>query len=107
MVNHLMKYAYLYAIGAIILVIFIIVQRTSKYEMHLFWNMFRLKKEGFQAVSGGQEMSEAMIRDACENMKLVISNYDKLKIQHKDTPIENLDEMLRVLKEYFVSYDCQ
>ena len=102
-----MKYPYLYAIGALILVFVIIVNTTNKYDMHIFWNMFRVKKEGFQTVSGGQEMSETMIREACENMKLVISNYDKLKIQQKDTPIENLDEMLRVLKEYFVSYDCQ
>ena len=102
-----MKYPYLYAIGALILVFVIIVNTTNKYDMHIFWNMFRVKKEGFQTVSGGQAIPDPLIKETCEKMKMVISNYDQIKVQHKDIPIQNIDETLRVLKEYFVSYDCQ
>ena len=40
-------------------------------------------------------------------LKEHIDNYEKVKIQHKGVPIENLDETLRFMKEQFVSFNCE
>ena len=109
---HLTKHAQIYGIVFVVLLIAIVfVMNTQIYEVYLIRkrieSMFVSKSEGFQndeIVAGGILSSHP---DACKVLKEHIENYEKVRAEHKDVPIQNLDETIAQFKEYFVSYNCE
>jgi hypothetical protein len=112
---HLTKYAYIYGVAIVSLVVIVyIVMNVNTYETHVMRNLFKStffpRREPFQnqdVVTGGMKIADTISREHCEKLKEQITNYERVKIQHKDVPIQNLDETLTLMKEYFVSYNCE
>jgi hypothetical protein len=112
---HVSKYAYIYGVAIVsLIVIVVIIMNVNTYETHVMRNLFKSvffpRKEGFQdqqVVTGGIKIVDTISREHCEKLKEEIANYERVKIQHKDVPIQNLDETLTLMKEYFVSYNCE
>jgi hypothetical protein len=87
----------------------------TTYETLVLRNLVRTflfpkrREEGFQnqdVVTGGMKIADTLAREHCDKLKDQIDAYEKVKITHKDVPIQNLDETLTLMKDYFVSYNC-
>ena len=42
----------------------------------------------------------------CEKLKAGIDQYTKVRKEHPDTEIRNLDETLEKMNEYYTTYGC-
>jgi hypothetical protein len=114
---HLTAYAYIYGtIIVCILLLVVAVMNITTYETLVLRNLVRTvlfpkrEGEGFQnqdVVTSGMKMADTLTREHCEKLKEQIDTYEKLKVTHKDVRIENLDETLTLMKDYFVSYNCE
>ena len=111
---HLSHYRYIYGAAVVLLIAAIAVMNINTYETHvmrtLIKNTFFPRYESFQnqeIVTGGMKIADTLTQDHCKKLKDQIDVYEKLKITHKNVPIQNLDETLTLMKEYFVSYNCE
>lgn len=111
---HLSAYRYLYGVTAVLVIAVIFIMNITTYHTHIIRNYFKSiffpRRESFQnqeVVAGGAEIPDTVSREHCEKLKEQIDNYEQVKITHKNVPIANLDETLTVMKEYFVSYNCE
>jgi hypothetical protein len=114
---HLTAYSYIYGIIIVcILILVVAVMNITTYETLVLRNLVRTAlfpkrgEEGFQnqeVVTAGMKMVDTLTREHCEKLKDQIDAYEKVKITHKDVPIENLDQTLTLMKDYFVSYNCE
>jgi hypothetical protein len=113
--SHVTAHATLYGAAAVALVLFILavmyVDTYTTYTLRTKIKSFFLgRREGFQdqnVVAGGANIADSITREHCAKLKEQIENYDKLKEQHKGVPIANLDETLDMMKQLFVSYNCE
>jgi hypothetical protein len=116
-IAHLTRYSYIYGISiACIVILVIAVMNITTYETLVLRNMaktfFFPRKEGYQnqnqdVVTSGMKIADTLTREHCEKLKDQIDAYEKVKVTHKDVPIKNLDETLTLMKDYFVSYNCE
>ena len=115
---HLTKHAQIYGIVFVVLLVaLLVIFKLETYETHVIRNLFKSAfrgvfgtKEGFQSgdiVAGGAVSPDNMNRDTCKALKEQIAQYEKVRADHKDVPIQNLDETLAQFKEYFVNYNCE
>ena len=111
---HLSAHPYVYGAAAVLLVAVILIMSINTYETHvirnLFKSMFFLRRENFQnqeVVASGAKVADRLTQEHCQKLKEQIEAYEKVKITHKDAPIANLDETLTLMKDYFVSYNCE
>ena len=112
---HFTAYAYIYGIIiACIIILVIAVMNITTYETLVLRTLVKTallpKVEGYQnqeVVSSGMKIADTLTREHCKQLKDQIDVYEKLKITHKDVPIQNLDETLTLMKDYYVSYNCE
>ena len=64
---------------------------------------FLKRKEGFQAPAGE---SIKISKEMCDKMLESINQYKKLKADHPDTKIENIDETIKDMEKYYKMYAC-
>ena len=69
------------------------------------WKALFTKREGFQdTVAGGTSIKVS--KEMCEKLKAGIDQYTKVRKEHPDTEIRNLDETLEKMNEYYTTYGC-
>jgi hypothetical protein len=111
---HVYAHPYIYGIAVALLISVIVLMSINTYEAHvlrtLIKNIFLPRGEAFQnqeVVASGVKIADTLTQENCQKLKEQIDVYEKLKITHKDVRIENLDETLKLMKDYFVSYNCE
>lgn len=111
---HIYAHPYIYGTVVVLVIAVIAVMNTNTYEAHVlrtfFKNTFLPRHEGFQnqqVVAGGAKIADTLTQENCQKLKEQIDAYEKVKITHKDIRIENLDETLKLMKDFFVSYNCE
>lgn len=109
---HLTTHAQLYGIVfAVVLIAIVFLMNTKIYEIYLIRksieSIFVSKSEGFQNEEAVEGTILASHPDACKALKEQIAQYEKVRAEHKDVPIQNLDETLAQFKEYFMNYNCE
>jgi hypothetical protein len=111
---HLSHHRYIYGAALVLLIAAIVIMNVNTYETHVIRNLVKTtlfsRREGFQnqeVVTGGMKIADTLTQDHCQKLKEQLDVYEKLKITHKNVPIENLDETITLMKEYFVSYNCE
>ena len=113
--SHVTAHATLYGIAAAGILLFVVaVMYVDPYTTYTLRNkikgFFLGRREGFQdqnVVAGGANIADSITREHCAKLKEQIDSYTKVKEQHKGVPIANLDETLDMMKQLFVSYNCE
>jgi len=111
---HLKAHPYIYGAAVILLIAVILIMNINTYATHMIRNFFKAtffpRRERFQnqeVVAAGAKVADKLTQEHCNKLKEQIEAYEQVKITHKDVPIQNLDETLTLMKEYFVSYNCE
>ena len=111
---HLSAHPYIYGTGAVLLIAVLFIMNITTYERHIIRNYFKSiffpRRERFQnqdVIAGGEKIADTVSREHCQMLKDQLDVYEKLKITHKGVPIENLDETIAAMKDYFVLYNCE
>jgi LPXTG-motif cell wall-anchored protein len=70
-----------------------------------FWFFFK-RKEGFQGPPAPNSPPMKLSKEMCDKMLESINQYKKVKTDHPDTEIENLDKTLKEMEGYYKLYAC-
>jgi hypothetical protein len=111
---HIGAYAYIYGAAAVLFIAVVFIMNITTYETHIIRNyiksIFFPRRESFQnqdVIAGGEKIADTVSWEHCQKLKEQLDVYEKLKITHKGVPIENLDETITAMKDYFVLYNCE
>lgn len=83
----------------IVLVALILIAAAS-------YMFFYRRVEKFQDVPVAAGASVRLPKETCEPLKAQIEQYKKVRQEHKDVMIIDLDTTIESLEEYFVKYGC-
>jgi hypothetical protein len=83
----------------IVLVILILIAAAS-------YMFFYRRVEKFQDVPVAAGASVRLPKETCEPLKSQLDQYKKVRQEHKDVMIVDLDTTIETLQEYFVKYGC-
>jgi hypothetical protein len=83
----------------IVLVTLILIAAAS-------YMFFYRRIEKFQDVPVAAGASVRLPKETCEPLKSQLDQYKKVRQEHKDVMIVDLDTTIETLEEYFVKYGC-
>ena len=83
----------------IVLVALILIAAAS-------YMFFYRRIEKFQDVPVAAGTSVRLPKETCEPLKSQLDQYKKVRQEHKDVMIVDLDTTIETLQEYFVKYGC-
>jgi hypothetical protein len=83
----------------IVLVTLILIAAAS-------YMFFYRRVEKFQDVPVAAGASVRLPKETCEPLKSQLDQYKKVRQEHKDVMIVDLDTTIETLQEYFVKYGC-
>jgi hypothetical protein len=83
----------------IVLVALILIAAAS-------YMFFYRRIEKFQDVPVAAGASVRLPKETCEPLKSQLDQYKKVRQEHKDVMIVDLDTTIETLQEYFVKYGC-
>lgn len=83
----------------IVLVALILIAAAS-------YMFFYRRVEKFQDVPVAAGASVRLPKETCEPLKSQLEQYKKVRQEHKDVIIVDLDTTIETLEEYFVKYGC-